>query len=53
MQALGNILIARPEYMLEKDIRKILGASLSSGSDARLKVWFISFIYHLYLMLHF
>jgi len=38
LQALGNILIARPEYMLEKDIRKILGASLSSGSDARLKM---------------
>ncbi|KAF2313653.1 hypothetical protein GH714_012604 [Hevea brasiliensis] len=37
-QALGFVLIARPEYMLEKDIGKILEANLSSGSDVRLKI---------------
>uniref|UniRef100_A0A2P2MDF0 Sister chromatid cohesion protein n=1 Tax=Rhizophora mucronata TaxID=61149 RepID=A0A2P2MDF0_RHIMU len=38
LQALGFFLIARPEYMLEKDIGKIIEATLSSGSDVRLKV---------------
>ncbi|KAG8662383.1 hypothetical protein MANES_01G097400v8 [Manihot esculenta] len=38
LQALGFVLIARPEYMLEKDIGKILEATLSSGSDVRLKM---------------
>ncbi|XP_057993435.1 sister chromatid cohesion protein SCC2-like isoform X2 [Hevea brasiliensis] len=38
LQALGFVLIARPEYMLEKDIGKILEATLSSGSDVRLKI---------------
>lgn len=38
LQALGFLLIARPEYMLEQDIKKILEASLSSSSDIRLKV---------------
>ncbi|KAK3005952.1 hypothetical protein RJ639_017655 [Escallonia herrerae] len=38
LQALGYVLIARPEYMLEKDVEKILGATLSSSSDARLKM---------------
>ncbi|KAJ8750135.1 hypothetical protein K2173_014050 [Erythroxylum novogranatense] len=38
LQALGFVLIARPEFMLEKDIGKILEATLSSGSDVRLKV---------------
>ncbi|KAF6165155.1 hypothetical protein GIB67_000739 [Kingdonia uniflora] len=38
LQALGFVLIARPEYMLERDIREILEATLSSGSDARLKM---------------
>ncbi|XP_065855579.1 sister chromatid cohesion protein SCC2 isoform X2 [Euphorbia lathyris] len=38
LQALGFVLIARPEYMLEKDIRKIIVATLSSGSDVRLKI---------------
>lgn len=38
LQALGFVLIARPEYMLEKDVGKILAATLSSSCDARLKV---------------
>lgn len=38
LQALGFILIARPEYMLEKDIEKILEATLSPGSEVRLKM---------------
>ncbi|KAJ6822204.1 nipped-B-like protein [Iris pallida] len=38
LQALGSLLIAKPEYMLEKDIGKILEASLSSGADSRLKM---------------
>lgn len=38
LQALGYVLIARPEYMLEKDVRNILEATLSSGADVRLKV---------------
>ncbi|KAI8010254.1 Sister chromatid cohesion protein SCC2 [Camellia lanceoleosa] len=36
-QALGYVLIARPEYMLEKDVGKILEATLSSSTDMRLK----------------
>ncbi|KAF6140350.1 hypothetical protein GIB67_011369 [Kingdonia uniflora] len=38
LQALGFVLIARPEYMLKRDIQKILEATFSSGSNARLKV---------------
>lgn len=38
LQALGYILISSPEYMLEKDIGKILEASLASSADFRLKV---------------
>ncbi|KAK6928115.1 Sister chromatid cohesion C-terminal domain [Dillenia turbinata] len=38
LQALGFVLIARPEFMLEKEIGKIMEATLSSGSDARLKM---------------
>ncbi|KAJ6734812.1 EXPRESSED PROTEIN-RELATED [Salix purpurea] len=38
LQALGFVLIARPEFMLEKDIGKILEATLSSGSHVRLKM---------------
>ncbi|XP_015879861.3 sister chromatid cohesion protein SCC2 [Ziziphus jujuba] len=38
LQALGFVLIARPEYMLEKDIGKILEVTLSSGSDIRIKM---------------
>lgn len=38
LQALGFVLIARPEYMLEKDVGKILEATFSSSSDAHLKM---------------
>lgn len=38
LQALGFLLIARPEYMLEKEVGKILTATLSSSCDARLKL---------------
>lgn len=38
MQALGHIVIAKPEFMLQKDILKLIEASLSSGADYRLKV---------------
>ncbi|XP_071913172.1 sister chromatid cohesion protein SCC2-like isoform X1 [Coffea arabica] len=38
LQALGYVLIARPECMLEKDVGKILEATLSSSTDARLKM---------------
>ncbi|PSR87716.1 Nipped-B-like protein [Actinidia chinensis var. chinensis] len=45
LQALGYVLIARPEYMLEKDVGKILEATLSSGSDLRLKMQSLQNIY--------
>ncbi|RDX75201.1 Sister chromatid cohesion protein SCC2, partial [Mucuna pruriens] len=38
LQALGFVLIARPEYMLENDVGKILEETLSSGADTRLKI---------------
>ncbi|PPD97068.1 hypothetical protein GOBAR_DD05928 [Gossypium barbadense] len=38
LQALGFALIARPEYMLEKDIGKILEAALAASSNVRLKM---------------
>ncbi|XP_016476522.2 sister chromatid cohesion protein SCC2 isoform X1 [Nicotiana tabacum] len=38
LQALGYVLIARPECMLEKDVGKILEATLSSNTDPRLKM---------------
>ncbi|KAI5394354.1 hypothetical protein KIW84_061151 [Lathyrus oleraceus] len=38
LQALGYVLIARPEFMLEHDIGKILEETLSSHADARLKI---------------
>ncbi|CAN6574662.1 unnamed protein product [Malus baccata var. baccata] len=38
LQALGFVLIARPEYMLEKDIGKIVEATFSSSSDVRLRM---------------
>lgn len=38
LQALGFVLIARPEYMLDNDIGKILEATFSSGCDVRLKM---------------
>ncbi|XP_061369299.1 sister chromatid cohesion protein SCC2 isoform X2 [Gastrolobium bilobum] len=38
LQALGFVLIARPDYMLENDIGKIVEGTLSSTADARLKI---------------
>ncbi|KAL9157838.1 hypothetical protein ABFS82_08G029700 [Erythranthe guttata] len=38
LQALGYVLIARPEHMLQKDVGKILEATLSAHTDARLKM---------------
>ncbi|KAI8029972.1 Sister chromatid cohesion protein SCC2 [Camellia lanceoleosa] len=45
LQALGYVLIARPEYMLEKDVGKILEATLSSSTDVRLKMQALQNIY--------
>ncbi|XP_060189126.1 sister chromatid cohesion protein SCC2 isoform X1 [Lycium barbarum] len=38
LQALGYVFIARPECMLEKDVGRILEATLSSNTDTRLKM---------------
>ncbi|KAJ4707340.1 Sister chromatid cohesion protein [Melia azedarach] len=38
LQALGFVLIARPEHMLEKDVGKILEATLAPSSHVRLKM---------------
>ncbi|KAH6830353.1 PHD finger family protein [Perilla frutescens var. hirtella] len=38
LQALGYVLIARPECMLQKDVGKILEATLSANADYRLKM---------------
>ncbi|KAL5723095.1 hypothetical protein ACHQM5_006535 [Ranunculus cassubicifolius] len=38
LQALGFVLIARPNYMLQMDVKKIIEATLSFGSDYRLKL---------------
>jgi cohesin loading factor subunit SCC2 len=38
MQTLGYILIAKPEFMLQKEIMNLIEATLSSGVDHRLKV---------------
>ncbi|KAK9107321.1 hypothetical protein Syun_023332 [Stephania yunnanensis] len=38
LQALGYVLIARPDYMLQRDVGKILEATFSATSDARLKM---------------
>ncbi|KAF3444847.1 hypothetical protein FNV43_RR14540 [Rhamnella rubrinervis] len=45
LQALGYVLIARPEYMLGKDIGKILEVTLSSGSDVRIKMQALQNVY--------
>lgn len=45
LQALGYVLIARPECMLEKDIGNILEATLSSGTDTHLKMQSLLNIY--------
>uniref|UniRef100_A0A1J3FJ16 Sister chromatid cohesion protein n=1 Tax=Noccaea caerulescens TaxID=107243 RepID=A0A1J3FJ16_NOCCA len=38
LQALGFILIARPEYMLEEDIGKIIESTLSDEANGRMKM---------------
>lgn len=38
LQALGFFFIARPEFMMEKEIGKILEATLSSNADTRIKM---------------
>lgn len=38
LQALGFVLIAKPEYMLEKDVGKILAKTLCSSCDVRMKL---------------
>lgn len=38
LQALGYVFIARPECMLEKDVGRILEATLSPNTDTRLKM---------------
>ncbi|KAI3503267.1 hypothetical protein L1887_31706 [Cichorium endivia] len=38
LQALGYVLIAKPECMLEKDMGNILEATLSSSTDPRIKM---------------
>ncbi|GFQ01435.1 nipped-b-like protein [Phtheirospermum japonicum] len=38
LQAFGYVLIARPEYMLQKDVSKIVEATLSANTDVRLKM---------------
>ncbi|TXG57919.1 hypothetical protein EZV62_015748 [Acer yangbiense] len=45
LQALGFVLIARPEYMLEKDIGKILDATLAPASHVRLKMQALQNLY--------
>ncbi|XP_074560939.1 sister chromatid cohesion protein SCC2 isoform X1 [Curcuma longa] len=45
LQALGNVLIARPEYMLENDVGKILRASLDTTVDPRLKTQALQNLY--------
>ncbi|KAG9439816.1 hypothetical protein H6P81_019981 [Aristolochia fimbriata] len=38
LQSLGSVLIARPEYMLEKDIGNIIQKALSSESEPSMKI---------------
>lgn len=45
LQALGFVLIARPEHMLEKDIGKILEATLADSSHVRLKMQALQNLY--------
>ncbi|XP_006482736.1 sister chromatid cohesion protein SCC2 isoform X3 [Citrus sinensis] len=45
LQALGFVLIARPEHMLEKDIGKILEATLADSSHIRLKMQALQNLY--------
>ncbi|XP_026405270.1 sister chromatid cohesion protein SCC2-like isoform X2 [Papaver somniferum] len=45
LQALGFVLIAKPEYMLQPEIGKILEATLAPGSDNRLKMQALQIVY--------
>ncbi|KAI3862710.1 hypothetical protein MKX03_002002 [Papaver bracteatum] len=45
LQALGFLLIAKPEYMLQREIGKILEATLAPGSDDRLKMQALQIVY--------
>ncbi|KAL9226081.1 hypothetical protein vseg_001931 [Gypsophila vaccaria] len=45
LQALGFVLIARPEFMLEKDVGRMLEATLASSSDTRLKIQVLQNMY--------
>ncbi|KAH9740318.1 Sister chromatid cohesion protein SCC2 [Citrus sinensis] len=45
VKALGFVLIARPEHMLEKDIGKILEATLADSSHIRLKMQALQNLY--------
>lgn len=45
LQALGFVLIAKPECMLENDVGKIIAATLSSNSNVRLKMQSLQNIY--------
>lgn len=45
LQALGYVLIARPEHMLEKDIGKILEETLSPEANFRLKMQMLQNLY--------
>lgn len=38
LQALGFFFIARPEFMMQKDMGKVIGATLSSSADSRIKI---------------
>ncbi|MCO5609933.1 hypothetical protein L7F22_064168 [Adiantum nelumboides] len=38
LQALGFFFIARPELMMEKDMGKVIGATLSTFADSRIKL---------------
>lgn len=38
LQALGYILIAQPEFMLQKDVSSILEAAFSASADSSMKV---------------
>ncbi|KAI5058048.1 hypothetical protein GOP47_0026218 [Adiantum capillus-veneris] len=38
LQALGFFFIARPEFMMEKGMGRVIGATLSSSADSRIKL---------------
>ncbi|RZC88852.1 hypothetical protein C5167_031227 [Papaver somniferum] len=45
LQALGFVLIAKPEYMLQREIGKIMEATLAPGSDDQLKMQALQNVY--------